>query len=223
MFTIVSPCLKLLLILTLLSISCSPRLTIALPLLHELDRYCAQELVTFDSHPLSNPPEISNDGHHLSAAQFHSVLQNGVADHPFNGIVTSLPNPGGGEFGKFYCLPVMNDPTIVTKADVEKIIGKRHLSIWLRFRLSLPVFFCKQVMPDFTGVPAVVNLACMRDAVNRLGSDSNKINPLPMSMFLPGVVGFKLSGKLRNGVTATDFVLTVTQILRKHGVVGKFV
>lgn len=44
-----------------------------------------------------------------------------------------------------------------------------------------------------------------------------------MSMVLPGVVGFKLSGKLRNGVTATDLVLTVTQMLRKHGVVGKFV
>ena len=44
-----------------------------------------------------------------------------------------------------------------------------------------------------------------------------------MSMVLPGVVGFKLSGKMRNGVTATDLVLTVTQILRKHGVVGKFV
>jgi aconitate hydratase len=44
-----------------------------------------------------------------------------------------------------------------------------------------------------------------------------------MSMVLPGVVGFKLAGKLRNGVTATDLVLTVTQILRKHGVVGKFV
>lgn len=44
-----------------------------------------------------------------------------------------------------------------------------------------------------------------------------------MSMVLPGVVGFKLSGKLREGVTATDLVLTVTQILRKHGVVGKFV
>jgi aconitate hydratase len=42
-------------------------------------------------------------------------------------------------------------------------------------------------------------------------------------MVLPGVVGFKLSGKLRDGVTATDLVLTVTQILRKHGVVGKFV
>ena len=44
-----------------------------------------------------------------------------------------------------------------------------------------------------------------------------------MSMVLPAVVGFKLSGKLRNGVTATDLVLTVTQMLRKHGVVGKFV
>lgn len=33
-------------------------------------------------------------------------------------------------------------------------------------------------MQDFTGVPAVVDLACMRDAMNRLGSDSNKINPL---------------------------------------------
>ncbi|KAL7239988.1 hypothetical protein ACSBR2_005784 [Camellia fascicularis] len=38
-----------------------------------------------------------------------------------------------------------------------------------------------------------------------------------MSMVLPGVVGFKLSGKLRNGVTTTDLVLTVTQMLRKHG------
>ena len=45
----------------------------------------------------------------------------------------------------------------------------------------------------------------------------------PMSMVLPGVVGFKLSGKLREGITATDLVLTVTQMLRKHGVVGKFV
>ena len=44
-----------------------------------------------------------------------------------------------------------------------------------------------------------------------------------MSMVLPGVVGFKLLGKLRDGVTATDLVLTVTQMLRKHGVVGKFV
>ncbi|MDN6554938.1 MAG: aconitate hydratase AcnA [Acidipropionibacterium acidipropionici] len=45
----------------------------------------------------------------------------------------------------------------------------------------------------------------------------------PVSMLVPRVVGFKLSGALRDGVTATDLVLTITQMLRKHKVVGKFV
>ena len=45
----------------------------------------------------------------------------------------------------------------------------------------------------------------------------------PVSMLLPRVVGFKLHGKLRQGATATDLVLTVTQMLRQKGVVGKFV
>ncbi|HZI50601.1 MAG TPA: aconitate hydratase AcnA, partial [Terriglobia bacterium] len=45
----------------------------------------------------------------------------------------------------------------------------------------------------------------------------------PLSMLIPQVVGFKLTGRLREGVTATDAVLTVTQMLRKKGVVGKFV
>lgn len=45
----------------------------------------------------------------------------------------------------------------------------------------------------------------------------------PVSMLIPDVVGFKLTGKLPEGITATDLVLTVTQMLRKHGVVGKFV
>jgi aconitate hydratase len=45
----------------------------------------------------------------------------------------------------------------------------------------------------------------------------------PISMLLPQVVGFKLTGRLREGATATDAVLTVTQMLRKKGVVGKFV
>uniref|UniRef100_M4DF93 Aconitate hydratase n=1 Tax=Brassica campestris TaxID=3711 RepID=M4DF93_BRACM len=244
--------------------------------------------------------------------------------HPFKGIFTTLPKPGGGEFGKFYSLPALNDPRIeklpysirillesairncdnfqVTKEDVEKIIDWEKTSpkqVEISFKPA------RVLLQDFTGVPAVVDLACMRDAMNKLGSDSNKINPLvpvdlvidhsvqvdvarsenavqanmelefqrnkervvfntqgvlyphsvvgndshttmidglgvagwgvggieaeatmlgqPMSMVLPGVVGFKLSGKMRNGVTATDLVLTVTQILRKHGVVGKFV
>ena len=45
----------------------------------------------------------------------------------------------------------------------------------------------------------------------------------PYSMLLPEVIGVKLTGKLKEGVTATDLVLTVTQMLRKRGVVGKFV
>ena len=45
----------------------------------------------------------------------------------------------------------------------------------------------------------------------------------PVSMLIPRVVGFKLTGSLPAGATATDLVLTITEILRKHGVVGKFV
>lgn len=45
----------------------------------------------------------------------------------------------------------------------------------------------------------------------------------PVSMLIPEVIGFKLTGKLNEGITATDLVLTITQMLRQKGVVGKFV
>ncbi|KAG5245971.1 aconitate hydratase family protein [Salix suchowensis] len=222
----------------------------------------------------------------------------------------------GGEYGKYYSLSALNDPRIdrlpysikfllesairncdefqVKSNDVEKIIDWENSDPKL---VEIP-FKPARVLQDFTGVPAVVDLACMRDAMNNMGDDSNKINTLvpvdlvidhsvqvdvarsentvqanmelevvfntngllypdsvvgtdshtimidglgvagwgvggieaeaamlgqPMSMVLSGVVGSKLSGKLRDGVTATDLVLTVTQILRKHGDVGKFV
>ncbi|XP_048327357.2 aconitate hydratase, cytoplasmic [Ziziphus jujuba] len=290
--------------------------------------------------------------------QFQRKIATMAPENPFKGNLTSLPKPGGGEFGKFYSLPSLNDPRIdklpysirillesalrncdnfqVKKEDVDKIIDWEKTS---PKQVEIPFKPARVLLQDFTGVPAVVDLACMRDAMNRLGSDSNKINPLvpvdlvvdhsvqvdvagsenavqanmelefkrnkerfaflkwgstafhnmlvvppgsgivhqvnleylgrvvfnndgilypdsvvgtdshttmidglgvagwgvggieaeaamlgqPMSMVLPGVVGFKLSGKLRDGVTATDLVLTVTQMLRKHGVVGKFV
>ncbi|KAF2285753.1 hypothetical protein GH714_007637 [Hevea brasiliensis] len=295
-------------------------------------------------------------------------LSTTASEHTFKGILTNLPKPGGGEFGKFYSLPALNDPRIeknlfsflyanrlpysirillesatrncdnfqVTKEDVEKIIDWEKKS---SKQVEIPFKPACVLLQDFTGVPAVVDLACMRDAIKNLGSEPKKINPLvpvdlvidhsvqvdvarsenavqanmefefqrnkgrfaflkwgasafhnmlvvppgsgivhqvnleylgrvvfntdgilypdglvgtdshttmidglgvagwgvggieseatmlgqPMSMVLPGVVGFKLSGKLRDGVTATDLVLTVTQMLRKHGVVGKFV
>ncbi|CAA0813970.1 Aconitate hydratase 2- mitochondrial [Striga hermonthica] len=281
-----------------------------------------------------------------------------ASDHPFKGILFGLPKPEGGEFGKFYSLPALNDPRIdklpysikillesairncdnfqVTKEDVDKIIDWKNSA---PKQVEIPFKPARVLLQDFTGVPAVVDLASMREAIKDLGSNPDKINPLvpvdlvidhsvqvdvarsenavqanmdlefkrnkerfaflkwgstafrnmlvvppgsgivhqvnleylgrvvfntegilypdsvvgtdshttmidglgvagwgvggieaeaamlgqPMSMVLPGVVGFKLTGKLRDGVTATDLVLTVTQILRKHGVVGKFV
>jgi len=240
------------------------------------------------------------------------------------------------------------DGRTVTKADlvaVSKWLRKRALEHEISFRPA------RVLMQDFTGVPAVVDLAAMRNAMQALGGDAEKINPLvpvdlvidhsvivnffgdnkafgknvveeykqnqeryeflkwgqkafsnfsvvppgtgichqvnleylaqtvwtrkekmtvgrktgtfevaypdtlvgtdshttmvnglavlgwgvggieaeaamlgqPQSMLLPEVIGFKLKGSLKEGVTATDLVLTVTQMLRKQGVVGKFV
>jgi aconitate hydratase len=229
----------------------------------------------------------------------------------------------------------------VTEADVERIAR------WepnMESPGEIPFKPARVILQDFTGVPCVVDLAAMRDAVKRLGGDPKKINPLvpvdlvidhsvqvdvfgnvlalernaeiefernaeryvflrwgqkafrnfrvvppatgivhqvnleylgqgvmtgpdagggtaaypdslvgtdshtpminglgivgwgvggieaeavmlgqPLYMVMPEVVGFKLKGKLKDGVTATDLVLTVTQMLRKHGVVEKFV
>ncbi|EZQ17225.1 aconitate hydratase AcnA [Halopseudomonas bauzanensis] len=232
------------------------------------------------------------------------------------------------------------DGETVTREDIQAMadwLVKRHSDREIQYRPA------RVLMQDFTGVPAVVDLAAMRDAVARAGADPQRINPLspvdlvidhsvmvdhfgndaafqgnvememqrngeryaflrwgqkafnnfrvvppgtgichqvnleylaqsvwaaesdgqwwaypdtlvgtdshttmvnglgvlgwgvggieaeaamlgqPVSMLIPEVVGFKLTGKLREGMTATDLVLTVTQMLRQHGVVGKFV
>jgi aconitate hydratase len=223
----------------------------------------------------------------------------------------------------------------VTKEDIDSLLSlsKESLSREISF------FPARVLMQDFTGVPAVVDLAAMRDAMKHLGGDPQKINPLvpvdlvidhsvmvdsfatpksfdenvkmefqrnheryvflkwgqkafqnfkvvppgtgichqvnleyigktiwqqegyaypdtlvgtdshttmvnglsvlgwgvggieaeavmlgqPLSMLIPEVIGFELKGKLPEGATATDLVLVVTQMLRKKGVVGKFV
>ena len=115
-----------------------------------------------------------------------------------------------------------------------------------------------RVVPPMTGIVHQINLEYLADVVmtkkennetiafpdTLVGTDSHTtmINGLgvvgwgvggieaeavmlgqPMDMLLPDVIGFKLHGKLQDGVTATDLVLTVTQMLRKKGVVDKFV
>ncbi|CAI5526547.1 unnamed protein product [Closterium sp. Naga37s-1] len=278
--------------------------------------------------------------------------------NPFQRLLTELPNPDGGSFGSYYSLPALNDPRIdelpisiryllesairncdnfqVMEKDIEKILDWANTS---QHQVEIPFKPARVILQDFTGVPAVVDLAAMREAMKESGGDPNAINPqvpvdlvidhsvqvdyagasnalslnmerefernrerfaflkwgskafsnmlvVPpgagivhqvnleylarvvmdingllypdsvvgtdshttmidglgvagwgvggieaeaamlgqaMSMVLPQVVGFKLTGKLQPGVTATDLVLTCTQMLRKHGVVGKFV
>ncbi|VAH60087.1 hypothetical protein VPH35_044166 [Triticum aestivum] len=297
-----------------------------------------------------------------AAAPCGSAVEGAGAAAPatdrFANTLTSLPKPGGGEYGKFYSIPALNDPKIdklpycirillesavrnydnfqVTESDVQNIIDWEKTSPKLA---EIPFKPARLVLMDNTGGPAVVDLAAIRDVIAELDSDPKKINPLvpvdlvidhsvrvdvakcadalkqnmdlefsrnkerfsffkwassafnnmlvlppgsgilhqvnleylsrvvfkadgvlypdsvvgtdshttminslgvagwgvggieamaamlgqPMSMVLPGVVGFKLTGKLQDGVTTTDLALTLTQMLRKHGVVGKFI
>src|SRR5579884_2781243 len=219
------------------------------------------------------------------------------------------------------------DGSTVTRDDLQAMaewLKERRINREIQYRPA------RVLMQDFTGVPAVVDLAAMRDAMKQLGGDPQKINPLvpvhlvidhsvmvdefgnplafernvefeyqrnseryeflkwgsrafdnfkvvppgtgichqvnlehisqvvwtdddqagetvaypdtlvgtdshttmvnglavlgqPVSLLIPEVVGFRLSGELREGITATDLVLTVTQMLRQKGVVGRFV
>jgi aconitate hydratase len=132
---------------------------------------------------------------------------------------------------------------------------QRNRERYMLLRWGQTAFSNFRVVPPDTGIVHQVNLEYLAPVVFRneagtvypdsvVGTDSHTtmINGLgvlgwgvggieaeacmlgqPVSMLLPPVVGFKLYGRLREGCTATDLVLTITQMLRKKGVVGKFV
>jgi aconitate hydratase len=132
---------------------------------------------------------------------------------------------------------------------------QRNRERYILLRWGQTAFQNFRVVPPDTGIVHQVNLEYLAPVVFRnpqgvvypdtvVGTDSHTtmINGLgvlgwgvggieaeacmlgqPVSMLLPPVVGFKMSGRLPEGCTATDLVLTVTQMLRKKGVVGKFV
>jgi aconitate hydratase len=143
------------------------------------------------------------------------------------------------------------------RANVEKEYG-RNLERYLLLRWAQTAFQNSRVVPPGTGIVHQVNLEFLAPVVatrpqgnetvampdTLVGTDSHTtmINGLgvlgwgvggieaeavmlgePLYLLTPPVVGFKLHGALREGATATDLVLTITQMLRKHGVVGKFV
>jgi len=131
---------------------------------------------------------------------------------------------------------------------------QRNRERYMLLRWGQTAFHNFRVVPPDTGIVHQVNLEYLASVVFRadgqaypdslVGTDSHTtmVNGLgvlgwgvggieaeacmlgqPVSMLLPPVVGFKLHGRLREGCTATDLVLTITQMLRKKGVVGKFV
>jgi aconitate hydratase len=131
---------------------------------------------------------------------------------------------------------------------------QRNRERYLLLRWGQTAFRNFRVVPPDTGIVHQVNLEYLASVVFRanglaypdtvVGTDSHTtmINGLgvlgwgvggieaeacmlgqPVSMLLPPVIGFKLHGRPKEGCTATDLVLTITQILRKKGVVGKFV
>ncbi len=284
----------------------------------------------------------------LDSFKCRRTLTAGGRDHVYYSLVDAEKNGLAGISRLPYSMKVLlenllrnEDGRTVTKASIEAVAAwladKGTAGVEIAYRPA------RVLMQDFTGVPAVVDLAAMRDAMVSLGGDPQKINPLvpvdlvidhsvivdefgtpmafarnveleykrneerykflkwgqqafrnfrvvppgtgichqvnleylgqvvwtndddgeavaypdtcvgtdshttminglgvlgwgvggieaeaamlgqPVSMLLPEVIGFRLTGRLKEGVTATDLVLTVTQMLRKKGVVGKFV
>jgi aconitate hydratase len=87
---------------------------------------------------------------------------------------------------------------------------------------ALPSAFPDTLVGTDSHTPMVNGLGVLGWGVGGIEAEAAMLGQ-PVSMLIPEVVGFKLSGQLREGVTATDLVLTVTQMLRRKGVVGKFV
>lgn len=82
--------------------------------------------------------------------------------------------------------------------------------------------YCDTIVGTDSHTPMVNGLGVLGWGVGGIEAEAAMLGQ-PCSMLIPDVIGFELSGSLKPGVTATDLVLTITQILRKRGVVGKFV
>jgi len=100
-----------------------------------------------------------------------------------------------------------------TKKDKVKVDGKNA---------TMELAYPDTVVGTDSHTTMVNGLSVLGWGVGGIEAESAMLGQ-PMSMTLPEVIGFKLAGKLKEGVTATDLVLTVTEMLRKRGVVGKFV
>ena len=95
-------------------------------------------------------------------------------------------------------------------------------TVWTQEADGVTVAFPDTVVGTDSHTTMVNGLAVLGWGVGGIEAEAAMLGQ-PISMLIPEVVGFRLAGRLKEGTTATDLVLTVTQILRRHGVVGKFV
>ena len=99
-------------------------------------------------------------------------------------------------------------------------------TVWVRKakdgKKNIEVAFPDTVVGTDSHTTMINGLAVLGWGVGGIEAEAAMLGQ-PISMLIPEIIGFKLTGKLQPGVTATDLVLTVTQMLRKKGVVGKFV
>ena len=123
---------------------------------------------------------------------------------------------GQESFDNFYLVPP--GAGICHQVNLENI----SKTIWLKKEENQEYLFPDSVVGTDSHTTMVNALSVLGWGVGGIEAEAAMLGQ-PISMNIPKILGFKITGKLKEGITATDLVLTITSILRKHGVVGKFV
>ena len=123
---------------------------------------------------------------------------------------------GQNSFNNFYLVPP--GAGICHQVNLENIAK----TVWVKKTENGNYLFPDSVVGTDSHTTMINALSVLGWGVGGIEAEAVMLGQ-PISMNIPKVVGFNISGSLNEGITATDLVLTITEILRKHGVVGKFV
>jgi aconitate hydratase len=146
-----------------------------------------------------------------------SLDQNVALEYERNGERYNFLKWGQGAFANFRVVPPGTG--ICHQVNLEYLAQ----TVWVSEAPgAMPMAYPDTVVGTDSHTTMVNGLAVLGWGVGGIEAEAAMLGQ-PQSMLVPEVIGFRLTGRLKEGVTATDLVLTVTQMLRKKGVVGKFV
>ena len=145
-----------------------------------------------------------------------AFLTNVEKEYERNGERYAFLRWGGGAFDNFRVVPPGTG--ICHQVNLEYL----SQAVWTKKQNGGTVAFPDTLVGTDSHTTMVNGLAVLGWGVGGIEAEAAMLGQ-PISMVIPEVMGFRLTGKLREGVTATDLVLTVTERLRRAGVVGKFV